>query len=103
MKTDFILAITQVAEERNLPKEVVFSAVEAALFSAFKKDEIGAQHNIAVKITPASGDVKVYTLKAVVEKPTDPYREMSLAEAKKIKKDVKLGETISLESTQFPA
>jgi N utilization substance protein A len=101
MKTDFILAITQLAAERNLPKEVVFSAVEAALVSAFKKDELGAQHNISVKINPASGDVKVYTLKTVVEKPTDKYREISLAEAKKIKKDVQLGETLSLESTAF--
>src|SRR5512136_746695 len=90
MKTDFILAITQLAAERNLPKDVVFSAVEAALVSAFKKDDLGAQHNISVKINPASGDVKVYTLKTVVEKPTDVYREISLAEAQKIKKDVKL-------------
>jgi len=101
MKTDFILAITQLAAERNLPKDVVFSAVEAALVSAFKKDEVGAQHNISVKINPASGDVKVYTLKTVVEKPTDPYREISLAEAKKIKKDVQLGETLTLESQAF--
>lgn len=103
MKTDFILAITQLAAERNLPKDVVFSAVEAALVSAFKKDDLGAQHNISVKINPASGDVKVYSLKTVVEKPTDVYREISLAEAQKIKKDVKLGETIPLESTQFHA
>ncbi len=103
MKTDFILAITQLAAERNLPKDVVFSAVEAALVSAFKKDDLGAQHNISVKINPASGDVKVYTLKTVVEKPTDVYREISLAEAQKIKKDVKLGDTIPLESTQFHA
>jgi len=103
MKTDFILAITQLAAERNLPKDVVFSAVEAALVSAFKKDDLGAQHNISVKINPASGDVKVYTLKTVVEKPTDVYREISLAQAQKIKKDVKLGETIPLESTQFHA
>ena len=103
MKTDFILAITQLAAERNLPKDVVFSAVEAALVSAFKKDDLGAQHNISVKINPASGDVKVYTLKTVVEKPTDVYREISLAEAHRIKKDVKLGETIPLESTQFHA
>jgi N utilization substance protein A len=103
MKTDFILAITQLAAERNLPKEVVFSAVEAALVSAFKKDDLGAQHNISVKINPASGDVKVYTLKTAVEKPTDPYKELSLAEAQKIKKDAKLGETILIESTQFHA
>jgi len=101
MKTDFILAITQLAAERNLPKEVVFSAVEAALVSAFKKDEVGAQHNISVKINPASGDVKVYTLKTVVDKTTDINREISLADAKKVKKEVQVGETLSLESTAF--
>ena len=103
MKTDFILAITQLAAERNLPKEVVFSAVEAALVSAFKKDDIGAQHNILVKINPVSGDVKVYTQKSVAENPADEYREISLAEARKIKKDAQLGETIALESTAFHA
>jgi len=73
MKTDFLLAITQLAAERNLPKEVVFAAVEAALVTAFKKDEIGARQNISVKIHPVSGDVKVYTTKTVVEEPTDTY------------------------------
>ena len=34
MKTDFLIAITQLAAEKNLPKEVVLEAVEAALASA---------------------------------------------------------------------
>ncbi|MEE8389572.1 MAG: transcription termination factor NusA, partial [Anaerolineae bacterium] len=101
MKTDFLLAITQLAAERNLPKEVVFSAVEKALTSAFRKDESGAQQNISVKIHPVSGDVKVYTLRTVVEELTDADREISLAEARKIKKDVDVGETIAQESTSF--
>ena len=101
MKTDFILAITQLAAERNLPKEVVFSAVEAALVSAFKKDEHGAQHNISVKINPVSGDVRVFTLRTVVEKPTDIYREISLADAHKMKKDAQLGDTLAIESKEF--
>ena len=101
MKTDFILAITQLAAERNLPKEVVFSAVEAALVSAFKKDEHGAQHNISVKINPVSGDVRVFTLRTVMEKPTDIYREISLADAQKIKKDAQLGDTLAIESKEF--
>ena len=99
MKTDFLLAITQLAAERNLPKEVVFAAVEAALVTAFKKDEIGARQNISVKIHPVSGDVKVYTIKTVVEEPTDTYQEISLAEARKLKKDAQLDETISFETT----
>ena len=101
MKTDFLLAITQLAAERNLPKDIVFGAVEAALVTAFKKDEEGARQDISVKIHPVSGDVKVYTTKTVVETPTDSYQEMSLAEAKKFKKDAELGERLSFETTSF--
>ena len=101
MKTDFLLALTQLAAERNLPKEIVFSAVEAALATAFKKDEIGARQNISVKIHPVSGDVKVYTTKVVVEEPTDKYQEISLTDARKIKKDVQLDELITLETSDF--
>jgi len=101
VKTDFLLAITQLAAERNLPKEIVFSAVEAALATAFKKDELGARQNISVKIHPVSGDVKVYTTKVVVEKPEDPFQEISLKEAKKFKSDVQLDELITVETTDF--
>ncbi|MCJ7606184.1 MAG: hypothetical protein MUO19_09180, partial [Dehalococcoidales bacterium] len=38
MKSDFLLAITQLSAEKNLPKDVVLTAVEAALVSAYKKD-----------------------------------------------------------------
>jgi len=103
MKTDFLLAITQLAAERNLPKEVVFSAVEKALVSAFKKDDVTAQQDIVVKIHPVSGDVRVYVYKTVVSKITDPNREITLANAKKIKKDVKVGETIIQETTPLQA
>jgi len=101
MKTDFLLAITQLAAERNLPKEVVFSAVEKALASAFKKDDSSAHQNISVKIHPVSGDVRVYTVKIVVDDPTDTDLEISLAQAQKIKQDVQLGETVAQESNAF--
>ena len=103
MKTDFLLAITQLAAERKLPKEVVFSAVEAALVTAFKKDEVGARQNISVKIHPVTGDVRVYTIKVVVEEPEDEYQEISLGEARRLKKDVEVGEAISFETTSFHA
>ena len=31
MKSDFLIAVTQLAAERNLPRDIVVSAVEAAL------------------------------------------------------------------------
>ena len=40
MKSDFLVALTQLAAERGLPREKVMSAIEAALVSAFKKDSV---------------------------------------------------------------
>ena len=38
MKSDFLIALTQLAAERHLPREQVLGAIEVALASAFKKD-----------------------------------------------------------------
>ena len=99
MKSEFLLAITQLSAEKNLPKEVVISAVESALVSAYRKDAFTPTQNIEVKINRNTGRVEVWAEKTVVSKPTDIKQEISLTEAKHIKADVKLGEMIMVEST----
>ena len=99
MKSDFLLAITQLSAEKNLPKDVVLTAVEAALVSAYKKDTLFANQNISVKINPSTGKVEVWVEKAVVDKVTDAAIEITAKEAKKIKADAKVGENIMIEST----
>ncbi|MBN1693042.1 MAG: transcription termination/antitermination protein NusA [Dehalococcoidales bacterium] len=99
MKSDFLLAITQLSAEKNLPKDVVLNAVEAALVSAYKKDSFSSNQNIAVKINPNTGAVEVWVEKTVVEKPKDREIEISLREAKKTNSDIKVGEAIMIEST----
>jgi N utilization substance protein A len=99
MKSDFLLAITQLSAEKNLPKDVVLTAVEAALVSAYKKDAFSANQNIAVKINPSSGKVEVWAEKTIVKTPADPALEISLRDAKKLKTDAKLGETVMVEAT----
>lgn len=99
MKSDFLIAITQLSAEKNLPKEVVFEAVEAALVSAYKKDSVMVHQNISVKIHPDTGEVKVFAKKNVVEEPGDSYTEISLTDARKLKSEIQLGETIELEAT----
>jgi len=99
MKSDFLLAITQLSAEKNLPKDVVLTAVEAALASAYKKDNFASNQNIAVKINPNTGKVEVWAEKTVVEKPADPRFEIDLKEAKKIKDDVQIGGAVMVEAT----
>src|SRR4030043_36731 len=60
MKTEFMVAITQLSAEKNLPREVVLSAVESALVSAYRKDSFSPNQDIVVKINPNTGGGKVY-------------------------------------------
>ncbi|MBI2328059.1 MAG: transcription termination/antitermination protein NusA [Chloroflexi bacterium] len=103
MKSDFLLAITQLAAEKNLPQEVVLAAVEAALVLAYQKESFTADQNISVKINPTSGKVEVWAEKVVVEHPSDSRRQISLAEVRRIKSDAQLDETIVVEATPHNA
>ena len=59
MKSEFLVAITQLSAEKNLPKDVVIAAVESALASAFRKDNFATNRNISVKIDPDTGKVRL--------------------------------------------
>lgn len=98
MKSDFLVALTQLAAERNLPREVVLSAIEAALMSAYRKDNIMVGQNISVKLDPGSGDVSVYVVKTVVEDVEDELLEISIPDARKLKADAELGESVATET-----
>jgi N utilization substance protein A len=99
MKSEFMLAITQLSAEKNLPKEVVLSAVETALVSAYRKDNFAPNQEIEVKIDPTTGRVKVWAEKTVVEQPSDTRLEISLADAAKLKPDIQLDEAVMVEAT----
>jgi N utilization substance protein A len=97
MKSDFLLAITQLSAEKNLPKEVILQAVESALVSAYKKDSLTGGQNISVKINSSTGEVKVYAQKVVTQTGSDPRQEISLSDARRIQKGVQLGDSVQVE------
>ena len=98
MKSDFLIALTQLAAERHLPKEQVLQAIEVALASAFKKDSLVIGQNISVKLNPNSGEVNVYATKTVVDELEDDKREVLLKDALKVKKDIALGDELAIEA-----
>ncbi len=100
MKNDLLLALSALAAEKNLPREIVFEAVEAALTSAFRREGDNAP-NINVKIDPIGGDIKAYRQMVVVEEVEEPNVEMTLVEAKKWKPDVRTGDVLDFEE-QLP-
>ena len=95
MKSDFLIALTQLAAERHLPKEQVLQAIEVALASAFKKDNPASGQNISVKLNPNTGDVNVFALKTVVDVVEDDEREIGIQEAQAIMNAAMVGDEIA--------
>ncbi len=96
MKNDFIIAIAQLSAEKNLDSKTVFEAVEAAMASAFKRDEL-EYAEIEVKIDPADGEIHASRRYLVMadddieddEIQISPERARALGHA-----DAKIGDTI---------
>ena len=95
MKSDFLIALTQLAAERHLPREQVLGAIEVALASAFKKDNPASGQNISVTLNPNTGEVSVFALKTVVETVEDADKEVTVADAQFIKKGAELGDEVA--------
>jgi len=98
VKNDFLVAITQLCNDRGLSKEVVIQAVEQALVSAYKRNFGGGQ-NITAQIDPATGKVKIFALKTVVDEVRDRRLEISLHDARAYDPMAQVGTTIQIEST----
>jgi N utilization substance protein A len=100
MKNEFALAFNEVLEEKQLPKEVVMDALEAAMVSAYRRavNASNAQQ-IEAKIDPETGRVLIYAEKEVVDTVQDPRTEVSLKEAAKYDGDASVGSMVIVEST----
>jgi N utilization substance protein A len=100
MKSEFLIAVTQLAAERNLPQEMVISAVEAALASAYRKDSpSGGQSNVRVHLDSGTGEIDLFLLKTIVEEVTNDLAEITMDEAKQLRpKEVhEIGEVLEFE------
>lgn len=91
-----VLAIKQIAEEKNLPSEVVHDITEQALAAAYRKDFGDREQEVRSSINTTSGELTVFVGHEVVE--SDPEEgQMVLEEAQKIKKDAAIGDIVETE------
>jgi len=93
-----MMAINQVCHERQLPLDIVLEAVEVALVSAYKRN-FGPNQSVTAQIDARSGAPLIFVEKIVVEEVEHENREISVADAQKIKKGAQLNELVSIEST----
>ncbi len=82
-----------VAREKGLPKEAVIEAMEQAVQVAGRR-KYGHEHNIRAEIDKKSGEIKLYRVRTVVETVENETTELTLAQAKKINKELAVGDEI---------
>ena len=99
MANEFITAICEIEKEKNISRDILFDAIDAALVSAYKRNYNTNQSNVLVNIDRETGDVKVYIQKEVVEEVTDTLSQISLEEAKKISGTYEVGDIVNIEDT----
>jgi N utilization substance protein A len=88
-------ALGQIAQEKNVKRELVVETLEIGLLSAAKK-RYGTSDNIEVEIDNTSGGITLFALKQVVaeEAPEDSGLEIGLSAAKEIDPKAKVGKTV---------
>lgn len=124
---EFGSAIMQIADEKGIAREKVIEIVEAALAAAYKKDYGKKGQKIRAEFNSVVGDTKFYLVKDVVDETVREFvkeedsenevvtekeveeneeeklprfnseRDITLEDAKKIKKDAKIGDIIEIE------
>lgn len=95
---DFFQALNDLEEQKGINKDYFIEALEAALTSAYKKN-FGEAKSAFVKLNPEKNTIKIYSYKTVVAEVLDSDKEISLAEAKLLKKSYKVGDLVQQEET----
>lgn len=85
-----------IAEEKGLPRDTVLSIIEQAIAAAWRKDNGDREMSVRATLNTSTGEADIYISREVIEDDLayNPSTEIPLAEAKKLDKDAKIGETI---------
>lgn len=97
MNSEFLTALNEIEKEKNISKEILLDAIDAALVSAYKRNYNTNQNNVVVNIDRENGEVKVFIQKEVVEEVEDSLSQIALDEAKRISAAYELGDIVNIE------
>jgi len=110
MSKEILLVIEAVSNEKEVPREVIFEAMEAALASATRR-KAGGDMDARVAIDRDSGDYSTFRRWEVVEdpqagepeEPEAPERQLTLTEARKRDPSIEVGNFVEepMESILF--
>ncbi len=92
---ELIRALDEIEKEKEISKEVMLKTIEESLLTACK-NQFGKSDNVKVSIDRYSGEVKVYTVKTVVEDVMDDLTEISVSDADDICPGKQVGDEVEI-------
>ena len=102
MKSEIVEAARALAREKGIDEEMLFSTIEEAMKTAYKKNmpkNTPVPANLSVHINRTTGQEQVLARKVVVEQVEEPNNQISLAEAHRIRADYQLGDIAEVDVT----
>ena len=96
MNKELLAALEQLEKEKQIPREVLFDAIENSLLTACK-NHFGKNDNMKVELNRETCDYFLYAEKEVVDEVSDPVTQISLIDARKINGDAAVGDIVKVE------
>lgn len=88
------LAVRTIAEEKNLPEEVVLEVIEQAIAAAWRRDNGEREQLVRASLNITNGTAKVSVVKTVVEEVENDINQISLEEAKTLDANAELDDEV---------
>lgn len=98
MRSDLRAAMTQIAADRGLSREIVMEVLENALRAAYRRSNPATQ-NQDVRIDMNGDDLRVFVRRNVVEEAEDENIEIGLEEVRRLNPKLKVGDVYEVDST----
>ena len=95
MGAELFTAVDLLESTKGIPREYMLEKIEAALVSAYKKEE-GAQ-NVRIALDPEKKTVRMFAQKTVVEEVENEKEQITLADAHAISRRYELGDIVEFE------
>src|SRR5436305_1164148 len=94
-KSEFTLAFNEITETHHLPRQIVFDALQQALFSAYRRDS-GASpaQRVEAEVDLTTNRHKILVEMEVVDSSMSERTEVSLEKARYYDPEAKLGDMV---------
>ena len=83
-------SIEMLSKEKGIDPQIVLDAVKDAMLAAARK-HYRSQEDLVADLDESSGNIQIYTLRTVVEAVDDPYKQISLSQARRIDPNAVVG------------